>query len=70
MKKAGKAKHAVPRRGYSVREVAEMYNVSPSTIRKRIRDGTINIVTCIGPWRIPESALERLGMQKLRKDEE
>lgn len=45
---------------YSVKEVAEMVGVPPSTIRSRIHAGDIAIVTGFGPWRIAKKELDRI----------
>jgi len=44
----------------SVKEVAQMVGVPPSTIRSRIREGKILIVTGFGPWRISKAELDRI----------
>jgi excisionase family DNA binding protein len=49
------------RRFYTVEEVARVLGVSVSTVRRRIRDGTIRSIRLGGVRRVHHSALEELG---------
>lgn len=62
------AEEKLGRRAYSIRQVAEMYEVSTRTIYKRIREGRINVIVGLGPWRISHEELNRISQQLLRNE--
>jgi len=54
------------RLAYKIAEAAEMLGVSPSTLRKMVRRGDLNVITSFGPWLIAKTELNRLMEKTLR----
>lgn len=44
---------------HSPAEIAEALNVSPGTVRRWIREGSLRALLVGGQWRVPAEALER-----------
>lgn len=53
-----------------VRDVAEMFDVQPATIRDWLKDGTLRGIKIGGGhyWRIPESAAQELAQRRYGED--
>jgi excisionase family DNA binding protein len=49
---------------YTPGQVAELFQVTPYTIREWLKDGTLRGIKPGGRWRIPESAIEELATTK------
>lgn len=51
---------------YKLRDASELLSVPVSTLRKRIRQGDIEVVTGFGPWLITTEEIDRLLKITLR----
>lgn len=51
---------------YKIGEAATMLGISPSTLRKMVRRGELNVITAFGPWLISKEELSRLISKTIR----
>lgn len=54
------------RRAYKLVVASEILGVPVSTLRKRIREGRIEVVTGLGPWLITREEIDRILSDTLR----
>ncbi|MEN8775109.1 MAG: helix-turn-helix domain-containing protein [Akkermansiaceae bacterium] len=54
------------RLAYKLREASEILGVPVSTLRKRIKEGRIDVVTGLGPWLITKEEIDRVLSEALR----
>lgn len=58
------------RLAYKLSEASTLLGVPVSTLRKRIREGRINVIIGIGPWLISQKEIDRILSQTLRNEQE
>jgi len=51
---------------YTIRQVAEQHNVAYQTIWGMIKRGELDAVRVRSAWRIPESAVAKLGIRPVK----
>lgn len=54
------------RLAFKLREASDILGVPVSTLRKRIREGRIEVVTGLGPWVITRAEIDRILGDTLR----